>query len=421
MSCQGTSCSGGFALSGTHRSAFGSRYFQKRLPHPRRGLFCTRMQRSAGGGGASTEASSKGFGLLEWTGKIISQGTLVKGAKTGWNFAWETMMKELAPQTKDGSYARPTYNLKGVIGSPEFPAETARYHLYVGNACPWCHRVLLALIIRGLLPHISFTLAVDDPERASRGGWVFDQPEPVFNAKDLREVYDAASPGYRGRCTAPLLVDKRTRKLVCNESSDIVRMLNSVQLPGSTSFDLYPPQFSTEIDAVNDLVHNKINNGVYKSGFATTQAAYARAQQELYDALDIVEQRLSQHRFLIGDRFTEADLRLYPTVVRYDGMYATLFKCCRKRITDYPSLSAWLRDVYQIIIGDASQMQIRTSFDLDEARRSYFTSLFPLNPGGIVPVGPTLQDLALDRESGRGSHSADALFHSRVVPSVVAA
>ncbi|KAK9916212.1 hypothetical protein WJX75_000127 [Coccomyxa subellipsoidea] len=418
MTSQVLDRSGCLRLSGAHPS--GCSYFQKQLPRARRSCGQRRMQTSAGGSGPSAEAT-KGFGLLEWTGKVISQGTLVKGAKMGWHFAWETMMKELAPQTKDGSYARPTYKLKGVIGSPEFPAETGRYHLYVGNACPWCHRVLLALIVRGLLPHISYTMAVDDPERASRGGWVFDQPEPVFNASDLREVYDAASPGYRGRCTAPLLVDKRTRKLVCNESSDIVRMLNSVQLPGSTPFDLYPAQLSGEIEAINDIVHNKINNGVYKSGFATTQAAYARAQQELYGALDLVEQNLSEHRFLVGDRFTEADLRLYPTVVRYDGMYATLFKCCRKRISDYPNLSAWLRDVYQIAVQDASQMQISTSFDLDEARRSYFTSLFPLNPGGIVPIGPTIQDLALHREAGRGSHSAESVFHLQAVPSVVAA
>ncbi|CAL5225669.1 g8532 [Coccomyxa viridis] len=368
----------------------------------------------------SAAEPSRGFGILEWSGKLVSQGTLVKGAKYGWRLAWETMMKELAPQTKDGSYARPTYNLKGVVGSPEFPVESGRYHLYVGNACPWCHRVLLALIVRGLLPHISYTVAADDPERASRGGWVFDTPEPVFGMKDLREVYDAASPNYRGRCTAPLLVDKRSRLLVCNESSDIVRMLNSVALPGTSDVDLYPSELAAEIDAVNDIVHYNINNGVYRSGFATTQGAYERAQNDLYTALDTVEQRLSQHRFLVGDRFTEADLRMYPTIIRYDGCYTTLFKCCRKRIGDYPHLSAWLADVHQLTVKDSPNLQISNSFDLDDARRSYFSSLFPLNPGGIVPTGPTLADLDLSRNAGRGPQDAESVFHMRKQPAVMA-
>ncbi|CAK0733836.1 hypothetical protein CVIRNUC_000341 [Coccomyxa viridis] len=364
---------------------------------------------------------SRGFGILEWSGKLVSQGTLVKGAKYGWRLAWETMMKELAPQTKDGSYSRPTYNLKGVIGSSEFPVESGRYHVYIGNACPWCHRVLLALIVRGLLPHISYTIAADDPERASRGGWVFDTPEPVFGRNDLREVYDAASPSYRGRCTAPLLVDKQTRRLVCNESSDIVRMLNSVSLPGASAVDLYPAELAAEIDTVNDLVHNNINNGVYRSGFATMQGAYERAQADLYSAFDAVERRLSQQRFLVGDRFTEADLRMYPTIIRYDGCYTTLFKCSKKRISDYPNLSAWLRDVYQLTVPNSPGLQISNSFDLDDARRSYFSSLFPLNPGGIVPVGPTLADLNLSREAGRGTQDFEAVFHMKRQPAVLSA
>lgn len=362
----------------------------------------------------------KGFGILEWTGKLVPQGLLVKGAKGGWKLAWQTMMKELAPQTADGSYSRPSYSFQARIGDPNFPAEAGRYHIYVGNACPWCHRVVLALIVRGLTQHISITWAADDPERASRGGWVFNSPEPVFGKNDLREVYDAAQTRYRGRCTAPLLIDKKQQRLVSNESSDIMRMLNSVSLPGCNDIDLYPEHLQAEIDEVNDLVYDKINNGVYKSGFSTTQAAYDRAQRELYSALDTVEQRLSQHRFLVGDKLTEADLRLYPTIVRYDSAYAILFKCSRRRVSDYPNLKAWLRDVYQLKVPSPG-LQIQDSLDLADACRSYFGQLFPLNPGGIIPAGPTLDDLMLSEAHGRGSSDMEAVFHMQPAHSRTAA
>ncbi|KAK9809858.1 hypothetical protein WJX72_000438 [[Myrmecia] bisecta] len=354
-----------------------------------------------------------GLNILEWTGGLVSQGLLVKGAKTGWRLAWETMMRELAPQTADGSYSRPTATFTSRIGSAGFPAESGRYHLYVGNACPWCHRVLLALVLRGLTGHVTFSWLTDDPERASRGGWVFDQPDPVFGRRDLREVYDTASPGYRGRCTAPLLVDKIARRIVNNESSQILQMLNALQLPGCTPVELYPRELAMQIDAVNDLVYDKINNGVYKSGFATTQAAYERAQRELYEALDIVEERLARHRFLVGDRFTDADLRLFPTIIRFDAVYATLFKCCQRRVADYPNLSAWLHDVWQIQVGAPGSMQVRDTIDIDDARCSYFNSLFPLNPGGIVPTGPTLRELDLDHDVQRGTHCMSSIFHTR--------
>ncbi|KAL3140007.1 hypothetical protein ABBQ38_004290 [Trebouxia sp. C0009 RCD-2024] len=359
---------------------------------------------------ASGPKVDKGFGVLEWTGKLVPQGLLVKGVKNGWKFAWQTMMKELAPQTADGSYSRPSYDFQARIGDPNFPVESGRYHIYIGNACPWCHRVLLALIVRGLTQHISVTWAADDPERASRGGWVFNSPEPVFGKNDLREVYDAAQTRYKGRCTAPLLIDKKQRKLVSNESSDIMRMLNSVQLHGCTDIDLYPQELQSEIDEINDLVYDKINNGVYKSGFSTLQAAYDRAQQELYSALDVVEQRLSQHRFLVGNKLTEADLRLYPTIIRYDSAYAILFKCSRRRVSDYPHLQAWLRDMYQLKV-PSEGLQIKDSIDVADACRSYFSQLFPLNPGGIVPAGPTLDDLDLTQAHGRGSSDLKSVFH----------
>jgi len=273
-------------------------------------------------------------------------------------------------------------------------------------------QVHLAIALRGLSEHVQVIRATDDAERASRGGWVFDQREPVFGAVDLRGVYDSASPGYTGRCTAPLLVDKKSRCIVSNESSDIMRMLNAMHFPGCTEADLVPPELESDIGALNDMIYGAINNGVYRSGFATTQAAYERAQAALYSALDEVEERLSRGRFLLGDRLTEADLRLFPTVVRFDAVYAMLFKCCRRRVADYPNLSAWMRDVWQIAI-DGQPLQVADTFSIDDARRSYFGQLFPLNPGGIVPSGPTLEELGLGEPSLRGPRSLDAVAHIR--------
>ncbi|KAG2434518.1 hypothetical protein HYH02_012185 [Chlamydomonas schloesseri] len=430
---------------------------------------------------------SKGFSLLEWTNQVLPQGQLVSGVKEGWKLAWAAMMRELAPQSKDGSYTRPGYAFGGRLGEAQFPAEAGRYHLYLGNACPWCHRVALAAVLRGwfrpstqaqtqqaaagagsgavaaagvggpLLPRaplISFTRLEDDPTRARRGGWVFGaaDPDPVFGAADLWQVYDTVSPGFRGRCTAPLLVDRAARAAVCNESADIVRGLDAAHLPGATTaVQLRPPALAAQIDVLNARIYSAINNGVYRSGFATTQAAYDAVQAELWGALDEMEARLGASRFLLGDRLTESDVWLFPTIVRLDAMYGPLFKCSRRRIFgnsspaavarhsghagaaavarhsghagaaavasgagaaaggcggDYPNLAGWARDIWQLQV-PGSLVQISDTFDLDAARRSYFTSLFPLNPGGIVPAGPTAADLQLGgRAPGRGSSSA---------------
>lgn len=331
-------------------------------------------------------------------------------------------MTELAPQSKQGSYRRPKYTTNGRIGDATFPAEVGRYHVYVGNACPWCHRVLLTLAVRGLADSVTVTQLADDPERASRGGWVMAEPDPVFGAADLRQVYDAVSPGYQGRCTAPLLVDKVASRLVSNESADIIRMLNDLQLPGSSSVDLTPPHLQQEIEQLNAEVYDKVNNGVYKAGFATTQDAYDAAVGAVFDCLDALEQRLADNRFLLGDRVTEADLRLYPTIVRFDGSYYTLFKCSRRRIQDYPNLHAWMRDMHNLPLNGGAGLQIRDTFDVDDARRSYFSQLFPLNPGGIVPCGPTAQELGLDRPADRGPiHAEDVFFLRQDVAAVAGA
>uniref|UniRef100_A0A7S0WJ40 GST C-terminal domain-containing protein n=1 Tax=Chlamydomonas leiostraca TaxID=1034604 RepID=A0A7S0WJ40_9CHLO len=389
---------------------------------------------------AADKAVDKGFSLLEWSNKVLPQSQLVAGVKTGWRFAWQTMVKELAPQSKDGAYKRPSYKFTGRVGDAQFPAESGRYHLYAGNACPWCHRALLVMVLRGLLrpsdpastpsapsssstsgavitahtgrgpkTHVSFTTLVDDPTRARRGGWVFDAGkgvvDPVWGAQDLWQVYDTASPGFRGRCTAPLLVDARGKRIVSNESADLVRMLNALHLPGCTDVDLAPAHLLPQIDALNDKIYDSVNNGVYRSGFATTQSAYDAVQREMYGVLDELEARLSDSRFLLGDKLTEADVRLFPTVVRFDAVYAHIFKCSRKRMADYPNLSGWMRDMWQIQV-PGSTLQVSGTVDIDAARNSYYTNLFPLNPSGIIPSGPTFHDLKLDAPHGRGNSSA---------------
>ncbi|KAF6254341.1 putative glutathione S-transferase [Scenedesmus sp. NREL 46B-D3] len=396
------------------------------------------------------QMTNKGFSMLEWTSKLVPQGALVTGAKAGWRLAWETMVRELAPQDSGGGYTRPANAFNERIGSPRFPVESGRYHLYVGNACPWCrhvllalelsgpdrsitlsephspqrpqpgpcpppaalrcHRVLLALVFSGLDSHISVGWLADVPEQATRGGWVFQpRPDPVTGARDLWAVYDKLSPGYRGRCTAPLLIDKKAMRPVSNESSDIVRMLGQLQLPGTSGVDLYPPHLQQQIDQLNDQVYRCINNGVYRAGFATSQAAYDAAVGEVHGLMAALDQQLGQSRCLLGDRFTEADLRLFPTIIRFDAAYAGLFRCGRRRVCDYPNLQAWLRDVWQIRMPGGS-MQVPDTVDVDGCRRSYYSSLFPLNPSGIIPSGPTAADLQLDLPTGRGSHEPANMF-----------
>ncbi|CAM9833960.1 unnamed protein product [Ectocarpus sp. 4 AP-2014] len=384
-----------------------------------------RRRRSAGvaqmAAGDHDAKLNKGFGILELAGGLVPQGGLVKTARAGWKFVWLQMMRELAPQSPDGAYVRPNYGFRGWIGRGAFPVEPGRYHVYVGNTCPWCHRAVLAVVLRGLSPAVTFSYMDDNPDKASRGGWAFtrDEPDPVFGCNDLREVYETCSPGFKGRCTAPVVVDRKAKKIVTNESSHIVRMLNDMALAekgtvgarlgagnGVVGVDLCPASLEKEIDEMNDFVYEKINNGVYRAGFSTSQAAYEKACRDVFEGLTKCEEILSKNRFLLGDKFTEADLRLIPTAVRFDAVYATLFKCSNKRWRDYPALYAWLRDVYQL-------SGVAETIDIDGCRRSYFAQLFPLNPGGIVPIGPSVEDLGLEEPAGRGSQDRSVVFWSK--------
>ena len=316
----------------------------------------------------TTQASA--LGLLEW---VPSQQLLVSTAKFGWLQAYRTMLGELAPQSKDGDYVRPAPQTGTKSG---LELKDRRYRVYLGNACPWCHRVALGLALRET-PNVKVVELEDDATKASRGGWIIKTMDPVFGKRDLKQVYDAATGGaYEGRCTAPLLVDEDSKRIISQESGDILRALCDLRV--GNDLDLRPPHLATNIDDWNDLVY-RVNDGCYKCGFATKQTAYERAYKDLHDALNHIETSLSTNTFLLGEKLTEADLRLYPTIARYDAVYASLFRCGGSIPLRYPHINRWRLTMLALPGVDAS-------FDAAGAAKSYYSSLFPLNPSGIVPV-----------------------------------
>ena len=280
--------------------------------------------------------------------------------------------------TADGS-AGPT----GVGG---FKAEANRYHLYVSLACPWAHRTTIYRKLKGLEDMIS--LSVVHPFMGDKG-WTFAEgagviADPIVNASYLYEVYVAAKPNYTGRVTVPILWDKKTNTIVSNESSEIIRMLNSAfDEVGATDVSFLPSELLAEIDTINEFVYSAVNNGVYKAGFATTEAAYKEAVVTLFDALDTLEVRLADQRYLLGDTITEADWRLFTTLVRFDAVYVGHFKCNIRRIVDYPNLWGYLRDLYQV-------PGIAETVSIEHIKAHYYTSHANINPTRIIPVGPVL-------------------------------
>ena len=280
--------------------------------------------------------------------------------------------------TADGS-AGPT----GVGG---FKAEANRYHLYVSLACPWAHRTTIYRKLKGLEDMIS--LSVVHPFMGDKG-WTFAEgagviADPIVNASYLYEVYVAAKPDYTGRVTVPILWDKKTHTIVSNESSEIIRMLNSAfDEAGATDVNFLPKALLAEIDTINEFVYSAVNNGVYKAGFATTEAAYKEAVVTLFDALDTLEARLADQRYLLGDTITEADWRLFTTLVRFDAVYVGHFKCNIRRIVDYPNLWGYLRDLYQV-------PGIAETVSIEHIKAHYYTSHANINPTRIIPVGPVL-------------------------------
>jgi glutathionyl-hydroquinone reductase len=279
-------------------------------------------------------------------------------------------------------------------GSSGFRAEPGRYHLYVSLACPWAHRTIIVRMLKGLEEAIS--MSVVDPVRDERG-WAFTDgpghgPDPVNGFSFLSEAYTATDPSFDGRVTVPVLWDRVTQKIVCNESAEIIVMLNSeFDEWGDRSVDLYPPDLRAEIDAVNDDVYANVNNGVYRAGFASSQRAYEHAFDRLFAGLDRLDERLATNRYLVGDRITLADWRLFTTLVRFDAVYVGHFKCNLRRIADYPNLSGYLRELYQ-------WPGVAETVNFDHIKRHYYMTHDRINPMGIVPKGPALD---LERPHGR--------------------
>ena len=286
-----------------------------------------------------------------------------------------------------GNFLRQESRFRGRVtrdGSSGYRALPGRYHLYVSLACPWAHRTLIFRALKGLDNAISVSIV--DPLMLD-DGWAFSEfpgcvPDTVNGARYLREVYAKADPRYSGRVTVPVLWDRETGTIVNNESSEIIRMLNSeFEDIARLHEDYYPQPLRAEIDAVNRLVYENINNGVYRCGFATTQEAYEGAFDALFSALDQLEARLDRSRYLAGDRMTEADWRLFPTLVRFDAVYYGHFKCNLRRLGDYPNLSNYLRDLYQV-------PGVAETVDMAHIKRHYYASHRHINPTGIVPKGP---------------------------------
>ncbi len=275
----------------------------------------------------------------------------------------------------------------GPSGVGGFKAQAGRYHLYVSYACPWAHRTLIFRALKGLQDMIS--VDVVHPLMAAEG-WTFSDDFPgatgdrVNGRARLYEVYQLAKPDYSGRATVPALWDKEQRTIVSNKSAEIIRMLGSAfDGLGAKPGEYYPPTLRETIDEINARVYDKINNGVYKCGFATRQRAYEAAFSPLFHELDALEERLALQRYLAGDRPTEADWRLFTTLIRFDAVYYSHFKCNRQRITDYPNLSGYLRDLYQ-------QDGVAGTVHMDHIKFHYYASHRNINPTGIVPLGPAL-------------------------------
>lgn len=313
--------------------------------------------------------------------------------RTGGN-TWDRQIDE------DGAFQRKATTFRGWVradGSTDFAPRAGRYHLYVSYACPWAHRTLITRKLKGLEDAISVDVV---HHLLGEDGWTFDTGidgatgDSVHGFGLLREVYQKAEPAFGGTVTVPVLYDRELGTIVNNESAEIIRMLNSEfqAVAGRPELDLYPEALRQRIDELNDRIYPRINNGVYRSGFARSQKAYGEAVGALFRALDELEGLLADSRYLCGDAFTEADLRLFTTLVRFDAVYVTHFKCNIRRIVDYPNLWGYTREIYQM-------PGVAETVNMEHIKRHYFESHRHINPFGIVPEGPALD---FDAPHGRG-------------------
>jgi putative glutathione S-transferase len=301
--------------------------------------------------------------------------------------------QEDVSRTTNGRFVRPNtayHHFVTADGKGEFPAEAGRYHLYISLACPWAHRTLIFRTLKQLDNVIS--VSITEP-LYGKTGWEFGTARggtlDTANGKaTLAEVYLLADPRYTGRVSVPVLWDKKRRTMVNNESSEIIRMLNSAfEAFTNVHTDYYPAALRAEIDSLNEIIYPTVNNGVYRAGFATSQDAYEEAARGIFATFDELEQRLSRQRYLAGSEITEADWRLFTTLVRFDAVYFSHFKCNLRRVADYPNLWNYLRDLYQV-------PGVAATVSMEHIKRHYYGSQRQVNPTGIVPIGPLIDFMA---------------------------
>jgi putative glutathione S-transferase len=287
--------------------------------------------------------------------------------------------------TKTGTFERDAAKFRKHVtadGSSGFKAEAGRYHLFLAMACPWCHRTLLMRALKRLEAAISVSFV--EPLMLEEG-WACRDPDPLTGATRAYDIYLKADPNYSGRVTVPILWDKQRNTIVNNESSEIIRMLNTefAALTDNRA-DYYPSEVAREIDAINARVYDTVNNGVYKAGFSTRQEPYEKAFRELFDSLDWLEGILAKQRFLVGDRMTEADVRLFPTLVRFDAVYYGHFKCNRRHVYEYPALWRYTRAIY-------AMQGVAATVDVPVFKQHYYGSHKTINPSGVIPLGPNIR------------------------------
>ena len=306
-------------------------------------------------------------------------GLLVEGV---WQDKWYDTKKS------GGKFVRTEAQFRNFIqNESDFTPDTGRYHLYVSLACPWAHRTLIYRSLKDLNNHIS--VSVVNPYMLENG-WTFEENFPgttadhLFSQQYLYQIYLKANPTYSGRVTVPVLWDKKNQTIVSNESSEIIRMFNySFNKLTGNNLDFYPERFQKKIDEINDFTYHNINNGVYKVGFATKQSVYEEELDKLFKALDQIEEMLKQNSYLLGDKILECDLRLFPTLLRFDPVYVGHFKCNKKRIIDYPNISRYLQSI-------KSNSKIKPTINIDHIKTHYYGSHPTINPNGIIPTGPDI-------------------------------
>ena len=318
--------------------------------------------------------------------KALPSKFIIRFGKWVWTTIWHQMMSKLAPRNPQGEYIRPQSEFRNFVGTASdnpYSPESGRYRLYVGLGCPWAHRTLVVRALKGLEQAIAVSVVIPSAES---GIWVMAQSEE--NCTNLPELYALAQSGYSGRSTVPVLWDEKNKVIVNNESAEIIVMLNAEFNEWATypELDLYPEALREKIDSWNEKIYQTVNNGVYRCGFAQTQLAYEQACQALFATLDEIDHVLSRDRYLCGNQVTLADVRLFTTLFRFDVVYYGLFKCNIRRISDYQHLGAYLRDLYQL-------PGVAQTCNLEQVKQDYYGNLFPVNPGGIVPMGPDLSNL----------------------------